>query len=264
MSDKPKTIEMDRLEPVASTALMSSFRFLTVATVAAFFSCILISIKNNWAQSTSTHCHVPNYLPSISAAIGSYSPQKYIWRIAIAAQFSPRVLYAYIYLQHNLAQPYHTLDHVAYPLVCRLTFFVFMVENVALVLLTYVSSTDWFFIHKLGFSLFVFCSVLHQLLHLFVCRLSVHKCEDPTERRRIRRKLLITCWHLLSLASAMYCYWRHNAFCESGVYTFFALFEYLVVLSNMAFHYMFAFDFEGAVLHVVHTPSTGYVKYSVA
>merc|ERR1719431_830225 len=130
---------MEKVEPVVSSSIVVIFRFLTVTSVSAFFTCILLSMKNNWDQSTATHCHVPNYLPSISAAIGGYSPQKYIWRIAIAAQSSPRILFAYIYLQHNLAQQFHTVDHVAYPLLCKLTFYVVVTENLALVLLTYVS-----------------------------------------------------------------------------------------------------------------------------
>jgi len=255
---------MEKVEPVVSTNLITSFRILTILTVAAFFSCILISMKNNWAQSTATHCHVPNYLPSISAAIGSYSPQKYLWRIAIAFQSTPRILFAYMYLQHNLAQQFHTLDHVAYPLLCKVTFAVVIVENLALVLLTYVASSEWYFIHKMGFTFFVLGSVLHQLLHILVCRLSVFKSEDPYEKRLIRRKTLITCWHLLSLACAMYCFWRHNAYCESGVYTMFALFEYFVVVSNMCFHYSLVWDFDGAKLNVEHAPTGGQLKYSIA
>lgn len=262
--EKSKVIEMEKVDSVVSTPILIAFRFLTLTTISAFFSCIIISIKNNWIQSTETHCHVPNYLPSISAAIGGYSPQKYIWRIAIAAQSSPRILFAYINLQHNLAQQFHSVDHVLYPLLCKLTFFVLVTENVALVQLTYVSSIDWFLVHKLGFTLFVICSVLHQLLHIYVCTLSVHKNEDPYERRLIRRKKIITFCHLSSLASAMYCYWRHNEYCESGVYTLFALFEYLVVASNIYFHYTFAYDFDGARLNIVHQSRSSSFKQSIA
>lgn len=262
--EKPKTLDTEKYDPLVSTNILKIFRFLTVTNVSAFFVCIILSMKNNWDQSTATHCNVPNYLPSISAAIGGYSPQKYIWRIAIALQLSPRLLFAYAYYHHNLAQPFHTIDHIAYPLLCKLTFGVVVVENLALGLLTYVSSVDWFVGHKLGFSFFVLCSVLHQFLHIAVCRFSVYKMEDPYEKRLVRRKILITCWHLLSLASAMYCYWRHNAFCEPGVYTFFALFEYFVVVSNMCFHYTFVWDFDGAKLNLSYPTKAGQLKHSIA
>ena len=60
------------------------------------------------------------------------------------------------------------------------------------------------------------------------------------------------------MAAALYCYWRHNTRCEPGVcsldistnistylgmYSVFSVFEYTVVLSNMAYHFTSYFDF---------------------
>lgn len=238
-------------------------RINILLVVVAFLLCIAISIWKDWISSTETHCHVPNYLPSISAAIGGYSPQKYIWRIAIALQATPRLLFAYIYFQHNLEQDPVSLDHVVYPLLCRATFSVIVLENLSLLLLTYVASNEWYKGHKLGFTLFIACSVLHQLLLIIVNRQSVMKMEDVFQRRLIYRKVWVCFVHLSCLVAAMYFYWRHNAYCEPGVYTAFAFFEYLVVLANMAFHYIFAWDFEGTTLKVVHR-QTGPLKYSQA
>lgn len=84
---------------------------------------------------------VANYLPSISSAIGGYAPQKYIWRICVALHAAPRFLFAFAYFG------YYTSFHVGprntlYKNLARLCVFLHVLENTALVTLTYVSSTD--------------------------------------------------------------------------------------------------------------------------
>ena len=49
--------------------------------------------------------------------------------------------------------------------------------------------------------------------------------------------------NLFCFAVALYFYYRHNAYCEPGMYTAFAFMEYLMVLSNMGFHMAAYYDF---------------------
>ena len=48
---------------------------------------------NSFQGSTQTHCEVDNFAPSISAAIGNYLPQKYVWQTCVALHISPRFLF---------------------------------------------------------------------------------------------------------------------------------------------------------------------------
>ena len=41
----------------------------------------------------------------------------------------------------------------------------------------------------------------------------------------------------------MYFFWRHNVYCEPGIYSVFSLCEYIVILSNMAYHATSYYDF---------------------
>jgi len=82
-------------------------------------------------------------LPSISAATGDYSPEKYIWRLGIGYHASIRFLG--IAAEHNIFQikaSKETQKRTLFHFVNKLNSFVFIVENVALVMLTFVSADE--------------------------------------------------------------------------------------------------------------------------
>lgn len=63
----------------------------------AFIFCVSWSIIVNFEETTSTHCGVTNILPSISAAVGAFEPQRFVWRISILLHTPIRYFTAILY-----------------------------------------------------------------------------------------------------------------------------------------------------------------------
>lgn len=61
----------------------------------ALVLCLFLSIILHWNEATQTHCNVPNWLPSVSAAVASYAPERYIWRFLLSLHATPRIILAF-------------------------------------------------------------------------------------------------------------------------------------------------------------------------
>ena len=62
----------------------------------------------------------------------------------------------------------------------------------------------------------------------------------------LKRVLLIL--YLVTILACMLTYWRHVTYCEPGVYSAFAILEYVVVILNIGLHATAALDFREDVL----------------
>jgi len=220
------------------------FRRVVLATLAlplgGFCFCVGWSLLYNFEKATSTHCEVTNYLPSISATIGSFRVQRRVWKVAIAMHAPFRFLFGYFYREYWQ----ETLALTSgVRLLLLLTQVLYVSENLGLIGLSFVASIDNFPFHKTCFIVFLACGELYMLC---TCRLFRLPRQQRLTRRELvsrRCKLGIFIFNIVSLAFCMYFYARHNAHCEPYVYTLFAFSEYCVVLSNMAFHATAYWDF---------------------
>lgn len=103
----------------------------------SFVFCVAWSVIFYFERSTDTHCHVWNFLPSISAAIGNYQPQRFVWQLAITLHAVPRFIVATFYHKR-----YQSLIRQRWRWLAALATLLNVIENVALLGLTYFTSVD--------------------------------------------------------------------------------------------------------------------------
>jgi hypothetical protein len=133
----------------------------------ALFSCVGLSLLKDFEKSTRTHCNVFNFLPSISASIGDCVPQRYIWRFCFALDSIPRYVIAYLQLILVLNRQHIGLLEL-YPFVQITNSFIHFLELTFLLLLTFISSNEIYWIHEASFIGFMICSLLHMLLTMLI------------------------------------------------------------------------------------------------
>lgn len=199
----------------------------------SFIFCILWCILYFFERSTSTHCDVYNYLPSISAAIGNYQPQRFIWQLSILLHFLPRLCIAKHYLHYLRKNILRVPIYGAVYLVYSLN----VIENFALVGLSlWTSSNDYgklmvlvsFFkiienlmvseMHKYCFSVFIISSELYMGLscYLFINSRRIDQQKGRLHHKSVKVKCVLFFINILSLALALYFFFRHNTYCEPG------------------------------------------------
>ncbi|XP_042338911.1 post-GPI attachment to proteins factor 2-like [Plectropomus leopardus] len=117
----------------------TSFAVVTVLLpLTGLIACLFIALVYHFEEATSTHCHVSNYLPSISAAI-SRVPERYIWRCCIGLHSAPRYLVSASYFSFYRGRFAKRLPEL---LLSGLALLSSLAENTGLLLLTYVASTE--------------------------------------------------------------------------------------------------------------------------
>ncbi|XP_037286083.2 acyltransferase PGAP2-like [Rhipicephalus microplus] len=225
------------------------FRILAVATVflplSSFVFCVLWSLMYNFSSVTSTHCGVANYLPSISAAVGGHTPQRYIWRIGVGLHTAPRLLICVMYHRY-----YKNMLDTQHQYVARIASWISFVEIFSLLGLSNVTSTENYAAHEKMFISFILCSLMYMILCCVIPSLGRRRSLSSVEEYSLKLKKQLTVGSLILCVLCTYFFIRHTTRCEPLMYTLFSLTEYIVVLCNMGFHMTAYWDFADKALYV--------------
>uniref|UniRef100_A0A0N4ZX18 Post-GPI attachment to proteins factor 2 n=1 Tax=Parastrongyloides trichosuri TaxID=131310 RepID=A0A0N4ZX18_PARTI len=249
-------------EPVVTIRFSTLAQFMVLCPSLALILCVITSMILHWDLVTSTHCDVYNFFPSVSAAIATYNPEKYIWRFLIALHITPRYIFAIANRNLLIRCPLRPLSSISFfSALCNLSCALNVLEITFLLLLTTISSTDDHFLHKCSFIGFVTTAMIHMYLSTWLYSHSNRHRVTNIGEKIYQKKVLSSICCTLSLSLAMYFYWRHNTYCEAGIYTLFALSEYSYIASNIAFHFTTYYDFVDKRFTLVSgTSSFGYYE----
>lgn len=224
---KPQEDEPEFKVPFRSLALTTA-----TCQISSLVFCLVWSIKFNFHESTATHCHVDNYLPSLSATL-DFTPQRDVWRACIGLFGMPRYFIAYLYYKIIFKS--------------RVLLFLHWLEVTALIGLSIVDSIKYFKFHATCVGIFLLTSIIHMALVCcnFVRSPGRSNITAETKRNLFETKIVkkrIAIINFTAVISALYLYNRHNRFCEPGVYSMFSLLEYIVIVANIVYHLQAYYD----------------------
>uniref|UniRef100_A0A1I7T2H1 Post-GPI attachment to proteins factor 2 n=1 Tax=Caenorhabditis tropicalis TaxID=1561998 RepID=A0A1I7T2H1_9PELO len=177
----------------------------------ALLICVLLSLLLHFDQATSTHCEVPNWLPSISAAVATYTPEKYIWRILIALHISPRLYVAGAFRHFLISSPLRPYTgSKRFKFLCDIACGLNILEIFFLLALTCISSTEDHSLHAKCFGGFAISSIIYMLMSTWLFsesgrRRATHLGEKSYEYKILGASAFVvfSSWVLMSIGGTI-------------------------------------------------------------
>ncbi|CAH1712258.1 post-GPI attachment to proteins factor 2-like [Aphis gossypii] len=188
-----------------------------------------------------THCRVYNVIPSISAITG-VTPQTYMWRIAVAFHVGPRMVIAQVYYNYFISQMSKVVDKSTSYILINLCYWLNLIEIAAICGVTYISNRENYPVHEKIFILFMLSSLLYMIVMIKTFNM-MHKTMTEHQRLSYNIKKVLFAICITSTFTLIIYFIKHRFYCHDLAFTWFALSEYVLAVSNMAFHFTITLDF---------------------
>lgn len=129
--------------------------------------------------------------------------------------------------------------------IIRAAFLTNTLENLSLLMLSFAPSAgEDAFIHRASFGIFLVCSLLYmELVYKIQTKMPWKKIKTRDEVKSLGLKRNLQLANGFCTLTAMYLFYRHNQYCEPGIYSLFSIFEYIIVVTNIGYHLTSYLDF---------------------
>ncbi|KEG13698.1 FGF receptor activating protein [Trypanosoma grayi] len=198
-----------------------------------------------------THCHTPEYWPSISTLTGDFQPERQIWRVAFVLCTSFRLgasISLFSVFRQRGCGGMNSLSGLLHSPVALITSSAFLTLVMFLCDLcrllggltwTMVASAENLSRHDVGFAFYVFLGFLLQLVMDRLVRRNTYNLEIYASQReaRVSSRLKRVC--LIGQTTSALClvffYIRHVATCAAGAYSLSTMSEWSFAFFNIFF-----------------------------
>lgn len=221
--------------------------FYGVCTYSGFALCLYYAYTKHFKEVTGNHCRGPEFWPSISATIGDHSPEKNIYRYAMALGSGARILSTFI--NYDLfKEEQATTSWKRLSLFNNLAFIFDIMRIFTAGMWIYVSSSEHLFTHEVSFVGYVLFSMLFMIVHtiLFYKAKASKPRAHPVDQASFKWKLGLAIPHCTLFFASLHFFFQHTLDCVPyGILSYCSLASVydLVVHERSGFEWPQAFAF---------------------
>ncbi|KAF9340641.1 hypothetical protein BGZ91_000981 [Linnemannia elongata] len=243
----------DKKESVLSRIPASTIPYAhTIFGASAFVFALIIGCYGHYYKivTNGVATYPDEWFPSVSATTGDWYPERNICQILIALASGPRLMICYLwYLLILRNVPTSGSDSFA-----KFLFTNDVIRTIACGGWVYVTSSDDHGIHDFAMIIYLLCTVPHVIG-------TMKSAPQNPRAQKLRRRFAYSFFG--ALVPMVHFFIQHNVHRVPGAYTYYALFEWSLIFSDLAFDAVCMIDFEAFEIRVVDVGMGGSGNYDV-